>query len=705
MVGLLPGPREWPLKINLCTGVKSKMIGVWKGEMMKKRIVILSNRIESGNAMKDQLSRLFGDLFKVDCYSIETEIDSVIVADLVLSLSYQIVSSFINHLGPNSDIFIVRCTVEREGWNKVMQLQPGTKAYVISDLDNASITVATLYELGAQHVELLPYNSNFEPDAEIKVAIVMNDGVEIPMGIDRVINIGERVLDSYTLFDILGKLGQLNERTSNIIINHMGEIIPRSSGFLSIIGNIRGDVEYFQNAINTFEEGFILFNPEGTILLFNTRAEIIFKKDSFNAIGRSLNDVLNEVGLDLLIGDEPIKEKMEFNNSSYIFVKQFSNGPKEHNGGCIRIISPSSFNSFENIKIFESQGHKSKYEFENIVSNSEIMKTTIKMAKVISRSDSDVIIYGETGSGKELFAHSIHKNSDRGNYPFVAFNCAAVSDSLIASELFGYVDGAFTGARKGGRKGLFEVANNGTLFLDEIGEISFGFQANLLRVLQEREIVRVGSSKIIPVNIRIIAATNRDLANMVHEGKFRADLYYRLNVMRLKIPPLRERPEDIPYLISHFLKSSSAMMDIPKLIMDQMTHYHWPGNIRELSNCIEYIVNMHKGNVEIDSLPEDMVMSIPQTSLEDCNDGLKDVHLDLMKLINELRHQKNISSGRRSLVSAMKKLDYDLTENEIRHILNHLSGLGMVEINLGRSGTKLTVTGRKRIESYNKWVK
>ena len=333
------------------------------------------------------------------------------------------------------------------------------------------------------------------------------------------------------------------------------------------------------------------------------------------------------------------------------------------------------------------------------------MKTTIKMAKVISRSDSDVIIYGETGSGKELFAHSIHHNSDRRNYPFVAFNCAAVSDSLIESELFGYVDGAFTGARKGGRKGLFEVANNGTLFLDEIGEISYGFQANLLRVLQEREIVRVGSSKIIPVNIRIIAATNKDLANMVHEGKFRADLYYRLNVMRLRIPPLRDRREDIPYLIRHFLKSSSAMMDIPKSIMEQMDLYHWPGNIRELSNCIEYIVNMHKGNVEIDSLPEDMMIFVPQISPEDSDDGLSDVDLELMRLIDELRHQKNASSGRRSLVSAMKKLDYDLTENEIRSILNHLNELGMVEINRGRSGTKLTAVGRKRIKSQNKWVK
>lgn len=657
---------------------------------MKKRIVILSNRSESGNAMKSQLLDLFGDLFDVDSHSLENEIDSIISADLILSLSYQVVGYFIKYLAPDSDIYIVRCTIRREGWQKVMQLQPRTKAYVISDHDNASITAATLYELGAQHIDLLSYNPNFIPDSEIKVAIVLNEYEKIPQTIEKVINIGERVLDSYTLFDILSKLGHLNERTSNIIINHMGEIIPRSTGFLSMIGNIMGNMEYVQNAINALSEGFILFNPKGTIILFNKWAEKVFSKPSFEAIGCNIDKFLKENKMEFLIGDDAMEERKMLKNSEYIFTKQYLDGSRELNGGLIRIVEPTSKVSIENKKHYKSQGHKAKYSFEDIVGKSEKIKEAIEMAKIISGSDSGLIIYGETGSGKELFAHSIHNNSERRDNPFVAFNCAAVSDSLIESELFGYEEGAFTGAKKGGRKGLFEVADKGTLFLDEIGEISYGFQANLLRVLQEREIVRVGGTKVVPIDIRIIVATNKDLSKMVKEGKFRADLFYRLNIMRIKIPPLRERREDIPYLTTKLLRQKDVLLDIPAGIMKQMMEYNWPGNVRELGNCIEYIVNMKKGNMMINSLPEDMLETGKQA---DDKGAFRERDLVVLKLLVEIANDKSGSVGRRTLSNKLKENGYEISENEVRSILNRLKRNGYVDISIGRAGTRLTKKG------------
>ena len=218
-------------------------------------------------------------------------------------------------------------------------------------------------------------------------------------------------------------------------------------------------------------------------------------------------------------------------------------------------------------------------------------KETIQTAKRYALVSSTVLITGESGTGKEIFAQSIHNFSMRHNEAFVAINCATIAPNLLESELFGYVEGAFTGARHGGKIGLFELAHNGTIFLDEIGETSLDIQARLLRVLEERQIMRVGDDQIIPINIRIIAATNKDLRKMVEAGKFRSDFYYRLNVLPLKLRPLRDRKEDLYELIESFKKKyadehSRNLFQFTPAGMDVMMNYSWPGNARELKNVI-----------------------------------------------------------------------------------------------------------------------
>ena len=208
--------------------------------------------------------------------------------------------------------------------------------------------------------------------------------------------------------------------------------------------------------------------------------------------------------------------------------------------------------------------------------------------------ESNILIRGETGTGKELFAQSIHNASQRKNRPFVAINCAALPDNILESELFGYVEGAFTGAAKGGKVGFFEIAHKGTLFLDEIGDISPKLQSRLLRVLQEREIIRLGSDTVIPIDVRIIAATNKDLYAEVQAGAFREDLYYRLDVLELKLPPVRQRKQDIPCLAEHFLnfereKHACVLKGFTKGATQLLTSYDWPGNVRELRNFCERI--------------------------------------------------------------------------------------------------------------------
>ncbi|MBE3571105.1 MAG: sigma 54-interacting transcriptional regulator [Bacillales bacterium] len=255
---------------------------------------------------------------------------------------------------------------------------------------------------------------------------------------------------------------------------------------------------------------------------------------------------------------------------------------------------------------------EAKYSFEDIIGQSEEMKIAIEQAKLGAKTPATVLLRGESGTGKELFAHAIHNASDRKYNKFIRVNCAALSESLLESELFGYEEGAFSGAKRGGKRGLFEEANNGSIFLDEVGELSANTQAKLLRVLQENEIVRVGGTKSIPINVRVIAATNVNLEKAIANGTFREDLYYRLNRMPIHIPPLRRRKEDIPLLCERLIQKINQdygrnVESISKQAMKQLMAYDWPGNVRELENILgRAMIFLHHNETEIDfmHLPE-----------------------------------------------------------------------------------------------------
>jgi transcriptional regulator with PAS, ATPase and Fis domain len=246
-----------------------------------------------------------------------------------------------------------------------------------------------------------------------------------------------------------------------------------------------------------------------------------------------------------------------------------------------------------------NQGHVAKFTFKDLCCSSHGLRATIETAKQYAAVGSTVLITGETGTGKELFAQSIHHASDRCAGPFVAVNCAALPETLLESELFGYVEGAFTGARRKGKPGLFELAHRGTIFLDEVSEIPLSLQGRLLRVLQEREVIRLGHDRVIPVDVRVLCATNRDLRRLVEEGRFRQDLYWRLNVLNLSIPPLRERRDDILPLMHHFLNTLSPEAAHGVVFTDDalsvLVHAPWPGNVRELRNLCERLVVVCSG--------------------------------------------------------------------------------------------------------------
>ncbi len=284
-----------------------------------------------------------------------------------------------------------------------------------------------------------------------------------------------------------------------------------------------------------------------------------------------------------------------------------------------------------------------KSEFDSAIGNSPAMQKVLELVKRVSATDTTVLVTGESGTGKELIARMLHRLSLRSTHPFVAVDCGALVESLFESELFGHEKGSFTGAYAT-KYGRFEIANKGTIFLDEIANISLNIQAKLLRVIQEREISRIGSSRTIKIDVRIIAATNRELSEYVKAGKFRDDLYYRLNVVPIHIPPLRERKEDLPLLVNHFLqkynkKAKREVTAISKEALKALLEYDWPGNVRELENTIERAVVLSKGTViNIQNLIYHGI-SVPKSAIFDPGGGrfrtLEEIERDYIQQVLE----------------------------------------------------------------------
>lgn len=389
----------------------------------------------------------------------------------------------------------------------------------------------------------------------------------------------------------------------NVFINASKESIYEAINYAKdMIENLyeqKYNNEVLKIILDGVHDAVIAVNYKGRIRLYNERAKELLKKNRQDVINKQLLDVFPE--LDFIM--DVLESKMDKNNE----IRSLNNITITANTSIFRVDEniEGVLCSFQDISKLQSlekkirhelnkKGHVAKYTFDDIVAFDPIMKDVVEKAKRIGESDNTVMIYGESGTGKEIIAQSIHNISKRKKEAFVAINCAAISENLLESELFGYEEGAFTGAIKGGKPGLFELAHGGTIFLDEINSISPNLQGKLLRVLEERETMRIGSDYVIPLDIRIVAATNEELKTMVEEGRFRRDLFYRLNILELHIPPLRERKKDIMPLFKHYLDelyNETDICEISKDVEEKLLKYQWPGNARELRNIVHrYII-------------------------------------------------------------------------------------------------------------------
>lgn len=360
---------------------------------------------------------------------------------------------------------------------------------------------------------------------------------------------------------------------------------------------------YMESVIDNVDKGIMIVDIEGKITNINKVASRLLNKDKEDLINEEIDHIISDLGniLEQLQGDENIITKeVKFKHTSRHKTKLTFKGIR-YKGKVIGIVVTMS-KEREQDDIKDITG--AFFTFNDIIGDSAAITNVITNSKIISNSPSTVLIEGESGTGKEVLAQSMHNYSLRRKNKFVAINCGAIPANIIESELFGYEDGTFTGGKKGGKPGKFEIANGGTLFLDEIGEMPLDMQVNLLRVLQEGRVTRLGGSDEIPIDIRVIAATNKNLKKEVKKGTFREDLYYRLCVIPIKLPPLRERKGDVEKLIEYFLRIKSFKLnkEVPEINSDlynRLLSYGWPGNIRQLENYIENIVNLD-GNLSFD---------------------------------------------------------------------------------------------------------
>ena len=353
--------------------------------------------------------------------------------------------------------------------------------------------------------------------------------------------------------------------------------------------------EQFKAILDNINHGVLAVDKAGIITIFNKAAGRITGIERSYAEGKSVKEVLAQDTTQSVVrsGNSQLGELLQIGRTMVLSNKVPVKVGDEITGAVETLEDVTKIREYENIirvKMAE-KGHIAHFTFGDIIGGSPSFTKVIKLAEKFAEVDSTILIEGESGTGKEVFAQAIHSASRRRKGPFVAVNCGAIPDSILESELFGYQAGAFTGAHRQGKDGLFTQAHTGTIFLDEISETSQNFQTTLLRVIQEMEVRPLGSDKVIPIDIRIIVATNRRLNQEVEIGNFRRDLYYRLNILRLKIPPLRYRKEDIPHFVRHFIGYNSAKLgkglSISREAMTTLKNYPWLGNIRELQNAIE----------------------------------------------------------------------------------------------------------------------
>lgn len=689
--------------------------------MKKKTISVVALDDFAGASYAGEIRDLFGDYAQVRAFSVMdgSATGKLGPADLfVISTdAYGSADEVARHVPLGSQTMAVEVSFKWSELRKLQELPAGTRVLFVNLTETmAREAIAQLEQFGITHVKLIPFYPGAVLTEQVDLAVTPAEVRYIPEGIDRYIDIGQRSCTSGMMIEIALRLGLEHLLETEKFRNYFQTIATSNYSFDQMFAKSIRLESQFHILMETLSDGVIGVNEKNEIFACNGSAEEMTKTSAELITGKQADAVFPFIPfMKCLQQKHALPARMQKVNGVNISIEVV---PVLRQHECIGAFALlQRFNEVETRQSelrrqLVKQGLRAKYTFDHVIGESEVILKTKAILKRMAASESPVLLIGETGTGKELFAHAVHSASKRSQGPFVAINVAAVPENLLESELFGYEEGAFTGARKGGRPGLFELAHTGTLFLDEVEGMSMALQVKLLRVLQEREIMRVGGSRIIDIDVRIVAATNESLEKKVEEGSFRRDLYYRLNTLPIVIPPLSRRGEDVFLLIEAFREKLGGTFTLSDEIKDFLRHYDWPGNIRELRNVVEYFVFTDSRIIRLSDLPPTMtgVKNHQETAKQQAGGQLNqqlngqangkagNSYTDRFWFVLEELYKASAAHrtvGREKIYQSAQAKDFLLSQKDIREILKAMSDDGLCRIGRGRGGSSLTAAGRE----------
>lgn len=693
---------------------------------MQKRVAIISGLAKWGHYIHQLLDELFqGSLLVEEYNSDENVISKPIDVDMIIvtqPIVYYAAKKFIDSSIPMIEL---TTTITNRQYKMLQEIPAGTKVLVVNDDNGATIeTIYKLQDLGLTHLEYEPYSDQMVVESKPLIAITPGETELVPKYIETVIDIGPRVIDAHCLTQIAVQLDMDYILSSSTFEKYFAKIRHMRTSLMYLHSRSSAMSDLLLTMMNILDEGILVTDAGGRIQNCNENAKKILGLSKIT-YGNLIFDILpcpqakkiSEIRADtdfqlVNIGNRILSIRIipSVVNETYygavLVVNNFSE--KEKKQGNLR-------------RQMLNKGHIAKNTFANIITEDVEMLQLKNLAKKQAATDATILITGESGTGKEVLAQAIHNASPRRKGPFVALNCTTLPGNLLESELFGYEEGTFTGARKGGKPGMFELAHTGTIFLDEIGDMALNLQIKLLRVLEEREVMHIGGNSVISIDIRVIAATNQDLWGLMEQGKFRQDLFYRLNVIPVTLKPLRQRPADIPLLFDYFLKKMGQSLKLTPEARQVIADYPWYGNIRELRNCVEYLSFLEKPEITERDLQHFLHFPaakrregrqsgkgpLPQSAAETAVPcataetalpafmGEAGIERICFLILETLAKSCGQGLGRQKLLQRIRNAGYWASDAELRKALVVLHRDGLVVTGGGRAGSKLTLAGQE----------
>lgn len=687
-----------------------------------KKIAVVALDPLAGASYTKEVRDLFGEYAEVVGYSVRDGSAAGVLprADLfaISTDAYGSAEEEARHVPIDSQIMSIEVTFYWETLKKLFEIPQGTKVLFVNVTSNmAREAITQLSSLGVNHLQIIPYYPGAVLEETVDIAVTPGESRFVPPSVKTVIDCDHRPCSYGMMVEIALRLGLEYLPETESFMNYAKVVASNHYSFDLMYAKSRRQESQMHILAESLDEGLIGVNETGDIFVCNKKACQIARISEELTMGKKGEEVFPYIPFyQVLREKKAVPEKIIRLFGTDISLAVVPVVRKENCIGAFAMLQ--KFNEQESRqnalrRQMMQKGHYARYTLDDVIGISTAITETKNILRKMAATDSPVLLMGETGTGKELMAHALHQASRRADGPFIAINVAAMPENLLESELFGYEEGAFTGAKKGGRPGLFEFAHQGTLFLDEVEGMSLSMQVKLLRVLQEGEIMRVGGGSIIRVDVRIVAATNESLEEKIQDGSFRKDLYYRLNALTVEIPPLRKRGDDIFLLLDYFMRKMGGDFTLSEGVKAFLRRHPWPGNIRELQNAVEYFNYLAKPVIGLSDLPPTMTRFVDDGSDDgegEVNDNKADdkeadmayqAAVDKKQFVlNQLAlaWKEGKTAGREKILETAKKDHISMTQKQVRDLLDELAKEGLIQVGRGRGGSKITEKGLNKLK-------